>query len=84
MMALSVMVKPPCPRTCNNELGTMDSVLAFLKKVQDVIGQFSDPFQLEDILAYIDSLSAGDSAAKTAVDIALHDLVGKLVASPLV
>ena len=57
----------------------MDSVLAFLKKVQDVIGQFSDPFQLEDILAYIDSLSAGDSAAKTAVDIALHDLVGKLL-----
>ena len=28
--------------------------------------------------AYIDSLSAGDSAAKTAVDIALHDLVGTL------
>ena len=26
----------------------MDSVLAFLKKVQDVIGQFSDPFQLEE------------------------------------
>ena len=63
------------PPYLQHELGTMDSVLAFLKKVQDVIGQFSDPFQLEDILAYIDSLSAGDSAAKTAVDIALHDLV---------
>ena len=58
------------PPYLQHELGTMDSVLAFLKKVQDVIGQFSDPFQLEDILAYIDSLSAGDSAAKTAVDIA--------------
>ena len=67
------------PPYLQHELGTMDSVLAFLKKVQDVIGQFSDPFQLEDILAYIDSLSAGDSAAKTAVDIALHDLVGKLL-----
>ena len=51
------------PPYLQHELGTMDSVLAFLKKVQDVIGQFSDPFQLEDILAYIDSLSAGDSAA---------------------
>ena len=40
------------------------------------------PFRLEDILSYIDSLSAGDSAAKTAVDIALHDLVGKIVAGP--
>ena len=70
------------PPYLQHELGTMDSVLAFLKKVQDVIGQFSDPFQLEDILAYIDSLSAGDSAAKTAVDIALHDLVGKLLQAP--
>ena len=37
------------PPYLQHELGTMDSVLAFLKKVQDVIGQFSDPFQLEDI-----------------------------------
>ena len=44
------------PPYLQHELGTMDSVLAFLKKVQDVIGQFSDPFQLEDILAYIDSM----------------------------
>lgn len=67
------------PPYLQKELGTMDSVLAFLKKVQDSIGRFSDPFQLEDILAYIDGLSEGDAAAKTAVDIALHDLVGKLL-----
>lgn len=65
-----------------HELGTTDSVLAFLKKVQDIIGQFTDPFQLEDILSYIDGLSEGNSAAKTAVDIALHDLVGKLLQAP--
>ncbi|MBR5064298.1 MAG: dipeptide epimerase, partial [Bacteroidales bacterium] len=35
-----------------------------------------------DILSYIDSLSPGDSAAKAAVDIALHDLVGKLIGQP--
>ena len=56
--------------------------MAFLKKVQDTIGRFSDPFQMEDILAYIDGLSEGDAAAKAAVDIALHDLVGKLVQAP--
>lgn len=70
------------PPYLQKELGTLDSVMAFLKKVQDTIGQFSDPFQMEDILAYIDSLSEGDAAAKAAVDIALHDLVGKLLQAP--
>lgn len=37
---------------------------------------------MEDILSYVDSLSAEDSAAKAAVDIALHDLVGKLLGAP--
>jgi len=59
---------------------TVDSVMAFLKKVN--LEQFNDPFQLEDILTYIDSLSPGDTAAKAAVDIALHDLVGKLLGAP--
>ena len=70
------------PPYLQKELGTMDSVMAFLKKVQDTIGQFSDPFQMEDILAYVDGLSEGDAAAKAAVDIALHDLVGKLLRAP--
>ncbi|WP_281644773.1 dipeptide epimerase [Bacteroides zoogleoformans] len=70
------------PPYLQHELGTMDSVMAFLKKVQDVIGQFTDPFRLEDILTCIDTLSPGDSAAKAAVDIALHDLVGKLLQAP--
>uniref|UniRef100_A0AB33IXP0 Dipeptide epimerase n=1 Tax=Prevotella sp. GTC17254 TaxID=3236794 RepID=A0AB33IXP0_9BACT len=59
---------------------TVQSVTAFLQKVD--LSQFSDPFQLEDILTYVDSLSPGDSAAKAAVDIALHDLVGKLLGAP--
>ena len=59
---------------------SVESVGAFLSRVD--LGQFSDPFQLEDILSYIDSLSPGDSAAKAAVDIALHDLVGKLLGAP--
>ncbi len=56
------------------------SVTAFLEKVD--LSQFDDPFRLEDILAYVDSLSEGDSAAKAAIDIALHDLVGKLMGQP--
>ena len=59
---------------------TVESVCNFLKKVD--LSQFSNPFNLEDILAYVDSLSEGDSAAKAAIDIALHDLVGKLMGVP--
>ena len=59
---------------------TVESVCSFLEKVR--LEQFSDPFQLEEILAYVDSLSPGDTAAKAAVDIALHDLVGKLLGQP--
>lgn len=59
---------------------TVESVCTFLSKVR--LEQFSDPFQLEDILAYVDSLSDGDEPAKAAVDIALHDLVGKMMGQP--
>jgi len=59
---------------------SLETVSAFLQKVD--LSPFTDPFQLEDILAYIDSLSPGDTAAKAAVDIALHDLVGKLIGQP--
>ena len=59
---------------------SVDSVTAFLKQVN--LKQFADPFCLEDILGYVDSLSLGDSAAKAAIDIALHDLVGKMLGAP--
>ena len=59
---------------------SVESVTDFLKKVN--LKQFADPFCLEDILSYVDSLSPGDSAAKAAVDIALHDLTGKMLGAP--
>ena len=59
----------------------MESVCAFLEKVD--LSQFADPFCIEDIMAYVDSLSEGDAPAKAAIDIALHDLVGKLLGQPL-
>lgn len=59
---------------------TVESVCAFLQKVD--LEQFADPFCIDDILAYVDSLSEGDAPAKAAIDIALHDLVGKLIGQP--
>ena len=59
---------------------TVQSVCSFLEKVD--LGQFADPFCIDDILTYVDSLSPGDAAAKAAVDIALHDLVGQLLGQP--
>lgn len=59
---------------------TQASVVEFLKKVN--LEQFSSPFELEDILTYIDSIAENNTAAKASVDIALHDLVGKLMGKP--
>ena len=59
---------------------TVESVSTFLSKVN--LEQFDDPFKMEEILTYIDGLSDADPAAKAAVDIALHDLVGKLLGAP--
>ena len=59
---------------------TVESVCSFLSRVD--LAQFKDPFRLEEILAYVDSLSPGDNAAKAAIDIALHDLVGKIMGQP--
>ena len=60
---------------------TQKSVMDFLKKVD--LGQFSTPFLLEDIHGYLDGLAPENRAAKASVDIALHDLVGKIVDEPL-
>ena len=60
---------------------SQESVISFLNKVD--LGQFKDPFMLDDILAYVDSVDEGNRAAKACVDIALHDLLGKLVDQPL-
>jgi L-alanine-DL-glutamate epimerase-like enolase superfamily enzyme len=60
---------------------SQESVIKFLNKVD--LEQFRDPFMLDDILAYVDSIDEGNRAAKACVDIALHDLIGKLVDQPL-
>lgn len=57
-----------------------ETVSAFLSKVD--LSQFNDPFLLEDILLYIDNVAPGNYAAKASVDIALHDLLGKIMNLP--
>jgi L-alanine-DL-glutamate epimerase-like enolase superfamily enzyme len=57
-----------------------ETARSFLSKID--IGQFESPFLMEDILAYVEQLAPGNYAAKAAVDIALHDLVGKLMNQP--
>ncbi|MGM0474912.1 MAG: dipeptide epimerase [Bacteroidota bacterium] len=56
------------------------SATLFLEKVR--LGQFADPFRMEEILSYVDSLAEGNHAAKASVDIALHDLAGKILGQP--
>lgn len=56
------------------------SVMAFLEKVN--LTQFNNPFELDDILSYVDNIAIYNTAAKASVDIALHDLVGKLIGQP--
>ena len=53
---------------------------AFLSKVD--LSQFKNPFLIEDILTYVDRIAPGNYAAKASIDIALHDLVGKLLQQP--
>lgn len=57
-----------------------ETATSFLSKV-DLSG-FNDPFKLEEILDYVDTVAPGNPAAKASVDIAMHDLVGKLLGQP--
>lgn len=57
-----------------------ETVLSFLNSVD--LSAFQDPFLREDILFYIDGLALGNTAAKASIDIALHDLVGKMLNQP--
>jgi len=60
---------------------SQESVSKFLSKMD--LSQFKDPFRFDEILNYVESIEEGNRAAKACVDIALHDLMGKLVGQPL-
>jgi L-Ala-D/L-Glu epimerase len=60
---------------------TQQSATAFLGKVD--LGRFADSFQLDEILPAIDAIAPGNTAAKAAVDIALHDWIARTLNVPL-
>ena len=59
---------------------THKSAAKFLSSLD--LEQFNDPFRLDEILEYVDQSAMGNAAAKASVDIALHDLIGKIVGQP--
>lgn len=59
---------------------SVESVCNFLNSLD--LGQFTDPFRIEDIHDYMDGVADNNRAAKASVDIALHDLTGKIMGQP--
>lgn len=57
-----------------------ETAASFLGKID--LTRFKSPFLMEDILEYVDQLDPGNYAAKASVDIALHDLAGKIMKQP--
>src|SRR6476646_6092347 len=55
---------------------SVETATQFLKKVD--LDRFSYPFKMEEIIDYLDDLAPGQPAIKAAIDIALHDLAGKI------
>ncbi len=59
---------------------SVDSVTKYLSSLD--LSQFTDPFRIEDIHEYMESVAPNNRAAKASVDIALHDLLGKIMGQP--
>lgn len=59
---------------------SVDSVTKYLGSLD--LSQFTDPFRVEDIHEYLESVAPNNRAAKASVDIALHDLLGKIMGQP--
>jgi L-alanine-DL-glutamate epimerase-like enolase superfamily enzyme len=59
---------------------SQQSATEFLNKVD--VSQFKYPFDFAGIINYLDSIAPGNPAIKAAIDIALHDLEGKIKQQP--
>lgn len=59
---------------------SVESVTKFLSQLD--LSQFSSPFAIEEIHEYMDQVAPNNRAAKASVDIALHDLTGKIMGQP--
>ncbi|MCL1943989.1 MAG: dipeptide epimerase [Candidatus Azobacteroides sp.] len=59
---------------------TQESVMKFLQRI-DLSG-FSSTTLIGEIMRYVDGIDVGNTAAKASVDIAIHDLAGKIKGKP--
>ena len=59
---------------------TQETVISFLRKVD--LSLFKNPLDIISILTYVDGIEKENTAAKAAIDIALHDLIGKILQQP--
>jgi L-alanine-DL-glutamate epimerase-like enolase superfamily enzyme len=59
---------------------SVETATAFLSKIN--VNELKYPFNYAEIMAYLDGLAPGNPAIKAAIDIALHDLEGKLLNKP--
>lgn len=59
---------------------SMETALAFLEKTD--LSWVKFPFAFQEITDYLDSLAPGNPNIKAAIDIALHDLRGKIEGKP--
>jgi L-alanine-DL-glutamate epimerase-like enolase superfamily enzyme len=57
---------------------TQETVISFLNRAAKLLSAYHHPINVESVLKELDSLAPGNTAAKAAVDIALHDLIGKI------
>lgn len=62
---------------------TQDTAIAALLYLKETLATITSPFQFIDILDTLDEKLEGHYATKAAIDMALHDLVGKLLGVPL-
>lgn len=60
---------------------SLETIDAFFGKVD--LSRFESPMLLDDILNAVDAIAPGNTSAKCAVDLALHDWVGKKLNVPL-
>lgn len=58
----------------------IESAMAFMAKVN--LSWLKAPFDFDELIAYLDSIAPGNPNIKAAVDIALHDLRGKMEQKP--
>lgn len=60
---------------------SVDSVTRFLSKIN--LPDFTSIGDIEGIMNHVNSIEQGNYAAKASIDIALHDLAGKMAGAPL-